>query len=95
MDYILDAAFIIAAVAFFKAQFGFSGKASLLAAFCVALIVGFAPTIAAQFPTIAPWITQLVTVIVLFISAAGSVDALAQFRRIFAEPLNAKGAQPK
>jgi hypothetical protein len=95
MEYVLDAAFIIATVAFFKTQFGFSGKVTLLAAFVVALIVGLAPTITAQFPNVAPWITQIAGVIVLFISSAGTVDALGQFRRIFAEPLNAKGAQPK
>ena len=80
-DPILNAAFIIAATAFFKEQLSLSGRASLLAAFGVSLAVGFAPAIAAQFPLLAPWVTHFVNVVVLFISAAGTVDALKQFHR--------------
>ena len=95
MTDVLTIAFIVAVTSFFKEQFGFSGRTSLLAAFFVALVVGFAPALATQFPAIAPWIENFIRVVVLFLSAAGSVDALKQFRRTNAEPLNIKGQQPK
>lgn len=95
MSEVLTVAFVIAVTAFFKEQFGFSGKVSLAAAFVVSLVVGLAPLLGTQFPGLAPWIEQIVGIVVLFLSAAGSVDAISQFRRARAEPLNVKGAQPK
>lgn len=82
MDEVLTIAFIIAVTAFFREQFGLSGKASLGCAFVVALIVGLAPQLAATIPALAPWIEAVIRVIVLFLSAAGSVDALKQFRQM-------------
>lgn len=95
METALTVAFIVAVTAFFKEQFGFSGRASLAAAFGVSLVVGLAPTLAAAVPALAPWITQLVSIIIMFVAAAGSVDAIKQFQRARAEPLEIKGAQPK
>lgn len=80
MDEILTVAFIIAVTAFFKEQFGFTGKSALAAAFLVALIVGLAPLVGSAFPPLAPWIEQVIKIIVLFLSAAGSVDAITQFK---------------
>jgi len=75
---VLTVAFIIAVVAFFKEQFGLSGKAALLAAFVVALVVGLAPLIGVTIPALAPWIEGIVKIIVLFLSATGGVDAITQ-----------------
>jgi hypothetical protein len=80
MNEVLTVALIIAVTAFFKEQFGFSGKAALACAFGVALLVGIAPLLGTQFPTLAPWIEQVLKVIVLFLSASGSVDAIKQLR---------------
>lgn len=95
MNFVLDAAFVLAVTAFFKQQFEISGKLALLCAFVTSLILSFAPLLALQFPMLAPWIEQLVKTFVIFLSAAGGYDALQQFRQRPPMPLEAKGAQPK
>ena len=79
MDFVLDAAFIIAVTAFFKEQFGLDGKFALLAALLVALVVGLAPLVGATLPALAPWIEGVIKVLVLFLSAAGGYDAIRGF----------------
>jgi hypothetical protein len=71
---VLDAAFVIAAVAFFKAQMELTGRKVLLAAFGVVLFVAIEPPIVALFPLAAPVISAVVGAVKLFITAAGSVD---------------------
>lgn len=71
---ILSVAFVIAATQFFKTQLNLENKWALLCAFVVALIIGMAGPLAAAFPALSPWITQLLGVIGLFITAAGSYD---------------------
>jgi hypothetical protein len=86
---LLTVAFVVAATQFFKTQFSLSSRMSLLAAFVVALVVAFAPLLGAAFPTAAPWIANLVTVIALFIGAAGAWDTVTAFRK----PLNYSNAR--
>ena len=81
MSEILTVAFIIAVTAFFKQQFGFSGKTALACAFVVSLLVGFAPLIGTLLPASAPFITVLINTIVLFLSAAGSYDAIIAVKK--------------
>lgn len=71
---VLDAAFIIAAVAFFKTQMALTGRWVLLAAFIVVLFVAIEPPVVALFPAGAAIITAVVDAVKLFIVAAGSVD---------------------
>jgi hypothetical protein len=80
MNEILTVAIIIAITAFFKKQLGLSGWRVLLAAFIVALFLGLEPVIVSTFPVIAPWLSAVVNVIVLFLTAAGSVDFITAVR---------------
>lgn len=77
---LLDVAFIVAVTAFFKAQFGLEQGKALLAAFGVALFVGFAPLVAVQFPLVAPWVAALFNVVKIFLAAAGSYDFVKSLR---------------
>lgn len=81
VEIILDVAFILVCVSFFKTQLGLKGAAALGCAFVVALIVGLSPVLAEQFPNLAPWIGAVINVIVLFLSAAGSFDTAAEFAK--------------
>lgn len=74
MNIVLDVAFIVAAVSFFKQQFDLKGPKALGAAFGVALLVGLAPVVSASFPVAQPYIDTVVRVVGLFIAAAGSFD---------------------
>ena len=74
MDTILSVTFVIAVVAFFKAQLNLANDHALLAAFGVALVVGLAPQAAITFPILQPWVEAVLNVVVVFLSAAGSYD---------------------
>lgn len=76
MDIVLDVAFVIAVTAFIKTQFEITGKAVLFWAFVISLIFGFAPLIGNLLPAISPFLTVVLKTIVLFLSAAGSWDAV-------------------
>lgn len=77
---VLTVAIIVMIVAFFKKQLGLSGWASLLAAFVVSLVIGLIPVVILTFPIIAPWLTTTSTVIVLFLTAAGTFDFVIAVR---------------
>lgn len=77
---ILTVAFIVAVTQFFKTQIGLTGWKVLLAAFLVAIVIGLVPAIIAAFPVIAPWLTAVVNVIVLFLSAVGTYDFVMEVR---------------
>lgn len=83
VEIILDVAFILVCVSFFKQQMGLKGAAALACAFVTALIVGLSPVLSSQFPALAPWISAVINVIVLFLSAAGSFDTAAEFAKRF------------
>jgi hypothetical protein len=78
---LLTVAFVVAATQFFKTQFQLKARAALLCAFLVSLVVAFGPLLGSVFPAAAPWIANLVTVIALFIGAAGAWDTVTAFRR--------------
>lgn len=80
MPEILTIAFVLAATAFFKAQFGLNGKIALLCAFLVALTVGLAPLVGGLLPATAPFVDVLIKVVVLFLGAAGSYDAFVDLK---------------
>jgi len=71
---VLDAVFVVAAVAFFKTQMELTGRSVLLAAFLVVLFVAIETPLVSLFPTGAEVITAIVGAVKLFITAAGSVD---------------------
>lgn len=81
MNEILTVAFVVAVTAFIKTQFNCDGRWALLAAFLVALVIGVVPLISAALPAIGPWLAVVVRVFVLFLSGAGSYDAVMTFRR--------------
>lgn len=76
MNIVLDVAFVIAVTAFIKTQFGIAGKAVLFWAFVICVTIGFAPLIGNLLPAISPFLEVVLKVIVLFLSAAGSWDAV-------------------
>ncbi len=76
MDIVLNVAFVISVVAFIKTQFEISGKAVLFWAFVVSLIFGIAPLIGNLIPVINPFLEVVLKVMVLFLGAAGSWDAV-------------------
>lgn len=76
MNIVLDAAFVIAAVAFFKDKLGLSGGATLAAAFVAVLFVALVPPVIALFPATGAILTAVVDAVKLFITAAGGVDFL-------------------
>jgi hypothetical protein len=74
MDFVLDTAFVLAAVAFFKARFGLLGWKALAAAFGVSLLVVFKPELIALVPGYEGAIEKLLSVVQLFIAAPGVFD---------------------
>jgi hypothetical protein len=78
---VLNVAFIVALTAFFKEQFGLTGWKVLIAAFGVALVIAFLPLVSALVPAAAPWLDQLLQVILLVLAAAGSVDFIKQIKK--------------
>ena len=54
---------------------------SLVCAFLVTLVVALAPLLGDLVPAAAPWIANIITVIALFIGAAGAWDTAQAFRR--------------
>jgi uncharacterized membrane protein len=71
---VLDVAFVLVAVAFFKEQLNLAKNAAIGCAFIVSMIVGLVNVAAETWPTASPWIYGVVGVIVIFLSAAGSFD---------------------
>jgi hypothetical protein len=76
MNVVLDVAFVLTAVQFFKGQFGLENKAALACAFSVSLVVGLYAPVAAAFPAIAPFLEPVINVIALFIASAGSYNLI-------------------
>jgi hypothetical protein len=77
---LLTVAFIVMITAFFKKQIGLTGWKTLVAAAIVSLVVALLPQIAATVPASAPWIGAVLQWLVLFFSAAGSVDFVTLVR---------------
>lgn len=70
----IDIAFIVAVVAFFRERVQLRGWRVLVLAFVVTLFFNIAPLVAELFPIVSPWLNAVLSSIVLFIAAAGSVD---------------------
>ena len=80
MDIVLNVAFVIAAVAFFKQQFHLSGWQPILAAFLVSIVVAFLPDIYALLPVAKPIVEKVVFVLALFLAAPGVFDLAVDLR---------------
>lgn len=74
MDFVIDVAFVIATVAFFKQQAGLKGWANLGVAFVTILFLVFLPDIVTLFPGSAYVVEKIITVVKLFFSAPGLFD---------------------
>ena len=81
MEIVLDIAFVVAVTAFLKEQFLVKGRAVLIIAFLIALFFAYIPLIGAALPPIAPWLQAFGETFVLFLTAAGSYDALRSLRK--------------
>lgn len=75
MDFVIDVAFVVATVAFFKQQFGLRGLANLGTAFVAVAFVAFLPDIVALMPGSEYYVAKIVTIIKLFFAAPGLFDA--------------------
>lgn len=80
MDVVLNVAFVVAAVAFFKKQFGWSGWQPILAAFVLSVIVAFLPDLYAAFPMAKVVLEKLIGIIALFLAAPGVFDLAVDIR---------------
>jgi hypothetical protein len=78
---IITVTLIVAITAFFKKQFSLSGWRVLLVAFIVSLIISLAPLLSTTFPAVAPWVEQVIKLVVMFLAASGSVDFVTEVRR--------------
>lgn len=70
----VDVAFVLAAVAFFKAQFGLAKGWAILSSFLLALALGLAPVLQNALPNLAPWVDVVVNTVKVFLMASGSFD---------------------
>lgn len=74
MDFVLDTAFVLAAVAFFKSRFNLLGWKAVGAAFVSVLFIQFVPELSAALPQYADAIQKVLDTIRLFVTAAGGYD---------------------
>lgn len=81
MDIVIDVAFVLVVTAFFRTQFALKGWYVLALAFGVALLFNIAPLIALALPNFSPWLDAVLKTIWLFVTAAGSFDAIRFFTR--------------
>lgn len=75
LSFVIDVAFVIAAVAFFKQQFSLKGWYAILSAFVATLFVAFLPDLVTLFPQSAFAVDKIVIIVKLFLSAPGLFDA--------------------
>ena len=75
MDFVIDVAFVIATVAFFKQQAGLKGWANLGVAFVTVVFLAFLPDLVALIPGSAYVVEKIVTIVKLFFAAPGLFDA--------------------
>ena len=73
---LIDVAFVLAAVSFFKVQFDLSGKYAIGAAFIVCLFVALGGVISDSLPKLAAWYMPLAGLVKLFLFATGAYDFL-------------------
>lgn len=74
MDTVVTVGFLVACVAFLKAQFGLTGPKALGAALGVGLVVLYLPVFEGQFPALTVWLDPLSKLVGLVVGGAGSFD---------------------
>ena len=67
-------AFVLMITAFFKQQFGVTGKPMLALTFVVALVLWFLPDLEAMLPAAAVWIEKFIELVKLFLASMGAFD---------------------
>lgn len=75
LDFVIDVAFVIATVAFFKAQFGLKGWYAIGTALVTTLFLSFLPNLVALYPAAGPAIEKVIGIVKLFLAAPGLFDA--------------------
>jgi hypothetical protein len=73
---LVDVAFVLAVVAFFKMQFNLTGPYPIVAAAVVAILIGLGPRIEVLLPFLQGWFADIVGIIKLVLFAAGAYDFL-------------------
>lgn len=81
MDFVIDVAFVIAAVAFFKAQFGLKGWGAIGVAFLLSLGLSFLPELYSAFPQFQPYLEKVVGLVQLFLTAPGLFDLTKELQK--------------
>ena len=89
-DIVLSAGFVLLSVAFFRKQLGLSKIQTLAAAFLLSIIVGLEPVVRETLPAFAPWLDATIQSVVIFLSAAGSVDLTEEVAQKVAEKVVAE-----
>ena len=74
MNFVLDIAFVLAAVAFFKERLNLKGWGAIGAALVATLVVAFIPELLAAFPLAAPYLEKVIRIVELFLMAPGIFD---------------------
>ena len=72
--FVVDVAFVLAVVAFFKAQFALKGLAPIGAAFAVAAFVVFLPDLVALVPGSSDVVQRVADLLKVFLAAPGLFD---------------------
>jgi len=85
MEIVLDVAFVVAAAAFFKQQFGLTKWGVIGAVFAVSLGVAFLPDLLAAFPLAAPYVKKVILVVQLLLAAPGVFDLTVNLQAKFAQ----------
>lgn len=70
----IDIAFVLATVAFFKANLNLKGGTILFSAFLAVLFVAFIPDLVALYPAAAPYVEKIIFIVKLFLTAPGVWD---------------------
>jgi hypothetical protein len=83
MEIVLNVAFVVAAVAFFKERLHLIGWQPIAAAAVVTVLVAFLPELTAMFPAVKPILDKVIFLIGLFIAAPGTFDFVADIRSRF------------
>lgn len=79
---LIDGVFVASVVALVKSLFpSVQGWVTLVIAFGVCAVMALLAPLQVQFPTTAPWLTPLIEVFKLFLTAAGGVSLIKYFTK--------------
>ncbi len=76
LNFVIDVAFVIATVAFFKNRANLKGWNAIAMAFVTVLFLVFLPDLVALFPASQYAVEKIVMIVKLFLSAPGLYDAV-------------------